>query len=139
MNEPTATRDGWSLAQPATMAAVIATVGVALSLFQLYSAGIRPLGLFYQRPIHLGFVMVLAFLIFPVWGAGRRRGTLGWAIDLVFLVAAVMSGGYIVYYINQIAIGIDIPSCGPHRGREQVMRPDGKHQLYIVLLKDGKH
>ncbi len=87
---------------PGVLAAVIATVGVALSLFQLYSAGIQPLGLFYQRSIHLGFVMVLAFLMFPVWGSGRARGPVGWAVDLVFLTAAVASGGYIALFLDDI-------------------------------------
>jgi TRAP transporter 4TM/12TM fusion protein len=88
--------------EPGVLAAVIATVGVALSLFQLYSAGIQPLGLFYQRSIHLGFVMVLAFLMFPVRGPGRARGPLGWAVDLVFLFAAVASGGYIALFLDEI-------------------------------------
>jgi TRAP transporter 4TM/12TM fusion protein len=96
MNEAAGTRNG------AALAAVIATVGVALSLFQLYSAGIQPLGLFYQRSIHLGFVMVLAFLMFPVWGSRRARGPFGWAVDLVFLVAAVASGGYIALFLDDI-------------------------------------
>jgi TRAP transporter 4TM/12TM fusion protein len=91
-------RDWW---QPRPVVWAIALVGVALSLFQLYAAGIQPLGLFYQRSIHLGFIMFLAFLIFPVWGA-RPRGPVGWAIDLTFLCAAVVSGGYIVIYLDDI-------------------------------------
>ncbi|MFN4058146.1 MAG: TRAP transporter permease [Roseinatronobacter sp.] len=75
---------------------LIALVGVAMSLFQLYSAGIQPLGLFYQRPIHLGFVLVLCFLMYPVWGYGRKRGLLGWLIDGL-LVAA---GFYVAFYIT---------------------------------------
>jgi TRAP-type uncharacterized transport system fused permease subunit len=88
--------------QPRTVAWAIAVIGVALSLFQLYGAGIEPLGLFYQRTIHLSFIMVLAFLIFPVWGTGRRRGVPGWAIDAVFLVLAVLSGGYIAWNLDAI-------------------------------------
>ena len=37
---------------------LVALVGIGLSLFQLYSAGIQPLGLFYQRGIHLALVLV---------------------------------------------------------------------------------
>jgi TRAP transporter 4TM/12TM fusion protein len=75
---------------------LIAIIAVAMSLFQLYSAGIRPLGLFYQRPIHLGFVLVLCFLIYPVWGYGRKRGLLGWLIDAVMIVA----GFYVAFFIT---------------------------------------
>jgi TRAP-type uncharacterized transport system fused permease subunit len=58
--------------QPVLILRVIAVVGIALSLFQLYAAGVQPLGLFYQRPIHLGFILVLCFLIYPAFG--RHRG-----------------------------------------------------------------
>ncbi len=79
----------------------VGVVGVALSLFQLYGAGIEPLGLFYQRSIHLAFIMAMTFLMFPVFGS-RGRGALGWAIDAVFLAAAVASGWYIVWNLDAI-------------------------------------
>ncbi len=63
----------------------IAAVGIALSLFQLYSAGVQTFGLFYQRSIHLGFVLVLAILVYPVFG--RRDGPLGWKGDVGLLLA----------------------------------------------------
>ena len=51
---------------PKLILRLITIIGIALSLFQLYAAGIKPLGLFYQRPIHLGFILVLCFLIHPL-------------------------------------------------------------------------
>ena len=36
--------------QPRLVLRVITVVGIALSLFQLWAAGVQPLGLFYQRP-----------------------------------------------------------------------------------------
>ncbi len=74
---------------------LIALIAITMSLFQLYSAGVRPLGLFYQRSIHLGFVLVLCFLIFPVWGNGRKRGPLGWLID----GAMAALGFYVAFYL----------------------------------------
>ena len=85
---------------PRLALAAVAAVGIALSLFQLWTAGVQPLGLFYQRSIHLGFVMALAFLMFPPFG--RRRGPLLWAIDLLWLAAAVASGGYIALFLDDI-------------------------------------
>ncbi len=90
--------------QPRPVAWAIAVIGIALSLFQLYAAGIETLGLFYQRPIHLGFILVLVFLIYPVWGADRERGWLGWIIDAAFIVAGALSGGYISWNINDIVM-----------------------------------
>jgi TRAP transporter 4TM/12TM fusion protein len=90
--------------QPRPVAWAIAVIGIALSLFQLYAAGIETLGLFYQRPIHLGFILVLVFLIYPVWGGDRERGWLGWIIDAAFIVAGALSGGYISWNINDIVM-----------------------------------
>ena len=81
---------------------LIAVVAVGLSLFQLYSAGIQPLGLFYQRSIHLALIMMLAFLMFPVFGPNRRRGVVGGIIDLAFFAGAVITGGYLVLYLDDI-------------------------------------
>ncbi|RTR06965.1 TRAP transporter permease [Halomonas nitroreducens] len=81
---------------------LISLVAVALSLFQLYSAGIQPLGLFYQRSIHLALIMMLAFLMFPVFGPRHRRGVIGGAIDLVFFAGAVITGGYLVLFLDEI-------------------------------------
>ncbi|MCC5955300.1 MAG: TRAP transporter permease [Natronohydrobacter sp.] len=88
--------------QPRPVLWLITAVAVSLSLFQLYTAGIRPLGLFYQRPAHLAFVLVLAFLIFPVFGQTRARGLFGWLIDSVLIVAGFFSGFYIIWNLDAI-------------------------------------
>ncbi|RVV99985.1 TRAP transporter permease [Mesobaculum littorinae] len=87
--------------QPPPVALAIGAVGIALSLFQLYGAGIEPLGLFYQRSIHLAFIMVLCALMFPALG-DRPRGPLGWTLDALFLAAAVASGAYISWNLDAI-------------------------------------
>ncbi|MDQ3459954.1 MAG: TRAP transporter fused permease subunit [Deinococcota bacterium] len=87
---------------PKLVLAAVVAVGVALSLFQLYTSGIGLLNIFYQRSIHLAFIMVLAFLVFPVSGQGRQRGLLGWLIDLAFIGGAVYSGFYLSYHLDAI-------------------------------------
>lgn len=87
---------------PKTILWLITLVAVGLSLFQLYSAGIQPLGLFYQRSIHLALVMMLAFLMFPVFGPKRDRGVLGGAIDLLFFIGAMITGGYMALFLDEI-------------------------------------
>lgn len=81
---------------------LITLVAVGLSLFQLYSAGIEPLGLFYQRSIHLMLIMVLAFLMFPLLGARHDRGPLSGLVDAVFIGGALITGGYLVLYLDDI-------------------------------------
>lgn len=68
---------------------------VAMSLFHLYSAvvGVAPLVL---RPVHVGFTLVLVFLLVPARGMGRRRP--GWpdivlAALAVATIAHVLAGG----------------------------------------------
>ena len=104
MNEstpPPVLMPGGNAIQPRLVLRCITIVAVGLSLFQLYSAGIQPLGLFYQRGIHLALIMLLAFLMFPVFGPNRKRGVLGWGIDLVFLAGALHTGGYLVLFLER--------------------------------------
>ena len=89
--------------QPGIALRAITIVGIALSLFQLYAAGVQPLGLFFQRPIHLGFILVLCFLIYPVFGPMRARGALGWAIDGSLIAASILVGAWVPVNIDIIA------------------------------------
>jgi TRAP transporter 4TM/12TM fusion protein len=91
--------------QPMYVMRIITIVGITLSLFQLYAAGIQPLGLFFQRPIHLGFILVLAFLMFPVTGS-RPRGVIGWLIDAPLILCGVLVGYWVPANIDAIANAI---------------------------------
>lgn len=91
-----------ALPQPWPIAKLIMVLSVVLCVFQLYAAGVQPLSLFYQRPIHLALIMMIAFLAFPAFGPQRKRGVLGWAIDIAFFAGAVVSGFYIVVYLDAI-------------------------------------
>ncbi len=100
-----AATDEGPAAQSALIGRAIAIVGITLSLFQLYAAGIQPLGLFFQRPIHLGFILVLCFLIYPVTGS-RPRGLIGWAIDGPLILGGVLVGYWVPANIDAIANAI---------------------------------
>src|SRR5690554_660906 len=93
---------GGDAIQPRAILWLITIVAVGLSLFQLYSAGIQPMGLFHQRGIHLMLIMMLAFLMFPVFGTRRKRGLIGGAIDLLFFCGAILTGGYILLNLDAI-------------------------------------
>ncbi|MEZ5751696.1 MAG: TRAP transporter fused permease subunit [Paracoccaceae bacterium] len=81
----------------------IMVIGIALSLFQLWTAGVQPLGLFFQRPIHLGFILVLCFLVYPVFGSDKPRGPLGWAIDGPLILVGIAAGAWVPLNIDIIA------------------------------------
>ncbi|WP_193090931.1 TRAP transporter permease [Halomonas colorata] len=101
-NPPPVLMPGGNAIQPRVVLWLITIVAVGLSLFQLYSAGIQPLGLFYQRGIHLALIMLLAFLMFPAFGPKRKRGVIGWGIDLIFFAGALITGGYLVFFLDEI-------------------------------------
>jgi TRAP transporter 4TM/12TM fusion protein len=92
-----------SAPEPRVLLRVIAAIGIALSLFQLYAAGVQPLGLFFQRPIHLGFILVLCFLIYPAFGPGKPRGAVGWAIDGALILCGIAAGAWVPLNIDTIA------------------------------------
>ena len=74
----------------------VTVVAVALSLFQLYTAGIRPLTAIYQRSIHLTLILILTFLIFPVTKRGdKTRKDIFFWIDVLFVLLAIAAGFYI--------------------------------------------
>ncbi|SFG44595.1 TRAP transporter, 4TM/12TM fusion protein [Palleronia marisminoris] len=105
MQEPDVEKLGVAAIQPKAVLGAISVVGIALSLFQLYAAGIQPLGLFFQRPIHLGFILVLCFLMFPVT-RDRPRGLIGWAIDAPLILGGVLVGYWVPANIDAIANAI---------------------------------
>src|SRR5688572_12977031 len=74
------------------IAALIATVAVAMSLFHLYTAYaiVRPEHL---RAIHVAFVLFLSFLIFPV--ARRFRHRVMWW-DWLLALAGVACAAYLI-------------------------------------------
>lgn len=73
----------------------IAIWGVALSLFQLYTAGFGILEPRLQRGVHLTMLMPLAFILFPATSRSPRdRMTL---LDAVLAVVSLVPGAYIIY------------------------------------------
>jgi TRAP transporter 4TM/12TM fusion protein len=82
------------MAQHKLILLLISVIAVAMSVYQLLVAGgFSTPALFELRPRHLGFVLVLCFLIYPVFGHYRKRGVLGWAIDGILIC-----GGVLVFY-----------------------------------------
>ena len=87
---------------PRLVLGAVTAIAVALSLFQLYTAGIRPLNLFYQRSIHLALILVLVYLLFPAFGQRRRRGLVGWLIDGALIAGSLYAGWYLSYNLDAI-------------------------------------
>jgi TRAP transporter 4TM/12TM fusion protein len=99
------------LGLPKFSAATFVVLAIALSLFQLYISGVRPIGLFYERGFHLALVQVLAFLLFPTKGHGsatqgpgdpRGRGVMAWSVDTVLIAGSIFAGLYLTINLDAI-------------------------------------
>ena len=100
------------LGLPAFAAGAFVILAIALALFQLSAAGIRPVGLFYQRGFHLALVEILAFLLFP-WRSGHERGLrrgLAWSMDVVLIATAAATAFYLTLNLDAIVGRAGTPS-----------------------------
>ena len=81
----------------------IAVIGVGLSLFQLYTAGIVAMTAMRHRAVFLSSILVLAFLTRPLYkGAGKRAYTALRCIDLGLCALSIAVGAYIFIDLNGI-------------------------------------
>ncbi|MBX3143626.1 MAG: TRAP transporter permease [Trueperaceae bacterium] len=92
--------DGPKVPMAVWVLGVVTVLAVILGAFQLYTAGVRPLNLFYQRGFHLMVILVIAFLAFPF--RGKKRGVVGWLVDGIWLAASVYIGSYLIIDLNGI-------------------------------------
>lgn len=86
------------------MAAVISAIAVAMSAFHLYTAGFGLLESIKQRSVHLFFLMVLVFLLYPASrkSGGRKIPTVP---DFVFVVLGAVPPLYLFFRIDGINLG----------------------------------
>lgn len=85
------------------IAKVVTVVGVFLSLFQLYTAGLGAMTAMVQRSVHLGLILVLTFLLYPLHkGASKDKWNWTLAADFLLVAAALAVTGYIVIDLDGI-------------------------------------
>jgi TRAP transporter 4TM/12TM fusion protein len=83
------------------MAAVVSGIAILMSLFHLYTAGFGVLEAIKQRGVHLTFVLVLIYLLFPARKASPRgRPT---ALDVSLACLSLYAGLYIYTQYDAIA------------------------------------
>ncbi len=75
-------------------AIIVSVIAIGFTLFQLYTASVGLLPARLQRAVHLGFVLVLAYLLYPV---RHNRG--GKSIPWYDVLLALMSIGVIGYLV----------------------------------------
>ncbi|GAB1484467.1 hypothetical protein MASR2M78_32850 [Treponema sp.] len=75
-------------------ALIVSIIAISFTLFQLYTASIGLLPARLQRAVHLGFVLVLGYLLYPA-----RRKTMTHRIPLQDIGLAILSIGVIAYLV----------------------------------------
>jgi len=75
-------------------AIVVSAIAIGFSLFQLYTASVGLLPARIQRAVHLGFVLVLAYLLYPA-----KQGNTGRRIPWLDVALAGVSACVIGYFV----------------------------------------
>lgn len=81
----------------ATIGKIVFVVAVALSLFQLYTAGLTAMTALLQRSIHLGAILCLTFLLHPPFKGARKDKFSVWLLLDLALVATSL---YTICYLG---------------------------------------
>ena len=82
---------------------VVAVIGIGLSLFELYTAGIIAMTAMRHRAVFLTSILVIAFLTRPLYkGARRDRLNGALCVDMILVAMSVAVGAYIFIDLNGI-------------------------------------
>lgn len=73
---------------------IIKIIAIAFSLFQFYTAGFGILPAQIQRPMHIFFVFVLIFLLYPATSKGRKD-----RMNYIDVLLAVIAGSTMLYLV----------------------------------------
>lgn len=85
-------------------AKLVAGVAVAMSIYHLItSSGVWILPAMHHRSVHLSFLMVLTFLLYPSWGKKKKSDTPSF-FDILWLIFAVVSSIYILLFFNEFSM-----------------------------------
>ncbi len=113
MNSPQIKRGtGLDLGLPTVAAGAFVLLAIILALFQLYTSGVRPVGLFYQRGFHLALVEVLAFLLFPAKGKAEKgiRLAMAGSVDAALVFTATSAALYLTLNLDAIVARAGSPN-----------------------------
>ena len=76
---------------------MITIIAIAMSIFHLYTAGVRPYPAMQQRATHLTFVLMLIFLLFPLKKSDQESKPLAsYYLDLLLVFLSLFIGAYVM-------------------------------------------
>ena len=77
-----------------TMGIIISCIALLMALFHVYTSGFGLLETLRQRGVHLMFILMLSFLLYPATRKSRRDGIT--VFDGLFALASMAAAGYVV-------------------------------------------
>lgn len=85
------------------VADIVAVIGISLSLFQLYTAGLVAMTAMRHRSVFLSAILVMAFLTKPLYkGAANNRFHWSVCIDFLLVTITIAIGSYIFFDLDGI-------------------------------------
>src|SRR5258708_7117400 len=84
-----------------TAAALVAAAAISFSAYQLVVAGFAPFSSLVTRSVHVGFLLLLAFLIYPVSKRADRR-RIAWYDAAIAALAFVLAFYHWVFEVELI-------------------------------------
>jgi TRAP transporter 4TM/12TM fusion protein len=87
---------------------ILTIITISMSLFHFYTAGFGTLEAMKQRAIHVTFMFVIGFLLWPAFKK-MRRDTIPW-YDVVLALLGVAVGGYILYNYQSLIFRAGMPT-----------------------------
>ena len=88
---------------------LITTIAVAMSLFHIYTAGFGLLNAMIQRAMHLAFVLVLVFLLYPFSQKKSARDRIPWT-DFILALAGAYVTLYMVFNFEELVMRAGLPT-----------------------------
>ncbi len=86
---------------PGVYSLIVAAIAIGFSLFQLYTAAFGVLPAQIQRAVHLGFGVLLAYLLYPASRRGVRK--LAW-YDVALAVVGAFTMSYLVWNFHPLLV-----------------------------------
>lgn len=83
-------------------AIIFSVIAIAMSIVQLYMAGFGAIEAIKMRSIHLGFVLVLIYLMYP--GTSKSRKDMPTLLDIVLAILSIVVTSYLVLRYDAFAI-----------------------------------
>ena len=87
---------------------ILTVITIAMSLFHFYTAGFGSLEAMKQRAIHVSFMFVIGFLLWPA-AKRMRRDILHWW-DVVLALLGLSVGGYVLFNYQSLIFRAGLPT-----------------------------